>query len=279
MFRTLDEKGDEVWKTGITPEGISADLITAGRLDAGLIQIMDKNHPSFRWDARGLTAYLETADGYDTTSGVRFNSRGLFGFSNINNAHISEINENNATFYLSEDGMRVQPPNFGSDTNKITTDDYAIIGKVDDNVYKGWDNGGLPVLLNDEREDYEESPKHFVKIMEVGSEGGDSGRNGALTIYSDGTLTANHVKFTGSVGWTAAASPSLTVYSQKQSDTNGPPPKPVDGTLYNKFANNHVVNSSDNYVDYWHKIYEDGKDVYKSETSDGGNTWSQVFLI
>ena len=279
MFRTLDEKGDEVWKTGITPEGVSADLITAGRLDAGLIQIMDKNHPSFRWDARGLTAYLETADGYDTTSGVRFNSRGLFGFSNINNAHISEINENNATFYLSEDGMRVQPPNFGSDTNKITTDDYAIIGKVDDNVYKGWDNGGLPVLLNDEREDYEESPKHFVKIMEVGSEGGDSGRNGALTIYSDGTLTANNVKFTGSVGWTAAASPSLTVYSQKQSDRNGPPPKPVDGTLYNKFADNHVVNNLDNYVDYWHKIYNADEDVYMSRTDDGGRTWSVALLI
>jgi hypothetical protein len=107
MFRTLDEKGDEVWKTGITPEGVSADLITAGRLDAGLIQIMDKNHPSFRWDARGLTAYLETGNGYDTASGVRFNSKGLFGFNNIKNAYTREINEENATFYLSQEGMKV----------------------------------------------------------------------------------------------------------------------------------------------------------------------------
>jgi hypothetical protein len=30
MFRNLDEKGNEVWKTGITADGISADLITTG---------------------------------------------------------------------------------------------------------------------------------------------------------------------------------------------------------------------------------------------------------
>lgn len=277
MFRTLDEKGDEVWKTGITPEGISADLITAGRLDAGLIQIMDKNHPSFRWDARGLTAYLETDSGYDAASGVRFNSKGLFGFNNIKNAYTREINEENATFYLSQDGMKVQPPNFGSDANKITTNDYAIIGKVDDYVYKGWDSSGSPVSLNDNRTDFEKSPKNFVKIMEVGTEDETIGKNGALTIYSDGTLTANNVKFVGSVGWTAAASPSLTVYARKTSN-GGVPPKPVDGTLYNKFADTHSEATGD-YVEYWHKIYEDGKDVYKSETSDGGNTWSQVFLI
>jgi hypothetical protein len=39
--------------------------------------------------------------------------------------------------------------------------------------------------------------------MEVGEE-----NSGQLTIYSDGTITANKIKVTESVGWTAAASPN-----------------------------------------------------------------------
>jgi hypothetical protein len=31
------ETKEQVWRTGLTNEGISADLITAGRLDAGAI--------------------------------------------------------------------------------------------------------------------------------------------------------------------------------------------------------------------------------------------------
>jgi hypothetical protein len=30
MFRTLDENNEEVWKTGITPDGIAADYVTSG---------------------------------------------------------------------------------------------------------------------------------------------------------------------------------------------------------------------------------------------------------
>ena len=267
MFRTLDENGDEVWKTGITPEGISADLITAGRLDAGLIQIMDKNHPSFRWDARGLTAYLETTDGYDTTSGVRFNSRGLFGFSNIDNAHLKEINEENATFYLSEDGMRVQPANFGGKNNTIETGDYAIIGKVDEEIYVGWDKNGLPVTKAEAetREDVTQSDKPFTKIMEVGSEI-EARKSGVFTIYSDGTVTTNNIKFTGSVGWTAAASPNQTVYLSASANPN----RPKDGTLYNKFPNNSKTD--------WHKI-QSTDDKYYSTTTNGGLTWSAVYSL
>ena len=265
MFRTLDEKGDEVWKTGITPEGISADLITAGRLDAGLIQIMDKNHPSFRWDARGLTAYLETNKGYDTASGVRFNSKGLFGFNNIKNAYTCEINEENATFYLSQEGIKVQPPNFGSDTNKIYTKDYAAIGKVDEKIYKGWSNGGLPIEV-DSDEKYDEETVKFVKIMEVGSDDGIL-KKGSLTIYSDGTITAKKLLVTDGVGYAAAASPNQIVYHQGIG--GAVPAKPVDGKLYNTFDKTGYD---------WHKE-KGADDKYSSKTTDGGYTWSEVYSI
>lgn len=267
MFRTLDEKGDEVWKTGITPEGISADLITAGRLDAGLIQIMDKNHPSFRWDARGLTAYLETDNGYDTASGVRFNSKGLFGFNNIKNAYTREINEENATFYLSQDGIKVQPPNFGSDANKIYTKDYAAIGKVDEKIYKGWSNDGIPIEIKaGSNEEYSEETTKFVKIMEVGSDDGILKR-GSLTIYSDGTITAKKLLVTDGVGYAAAASPNQIVYHQGIGGTV--PAKPMDEKLYNTF---------DKTGDDWHKE-RGADDKYYSKTTDGGYTWSVVYSL
>lgn len=267
MFRTIDENGEEVWKTGITPDGITADLITAGRLDAGLIQIMDKNRPSFRWDARGLTAYKEES----TDSGVRFNSRGLFGFSGVANAHIGEVDEKNATFYLSEDGMKIEPPHFGSDETPIDTNNYAAIGKVDDEIYKGWRNSGLPAPLSYADEDYEESPKHFVKIMEVGSitkdEKDNDVKTGTLTIYSDGTITAKSLLVTDSVGFAAAASPNQVVY---HAGADGVPGKPAEKTLYSSFP--------DEGSSVWHKDRDDN-DNYYSKTEDGGYTWSVVYSL
>lgn len=263
MFRTLDENGEEAWKTGITPEGVSADLITAGRIDSGTIQIMNKNDTSFRWDSKGITAYdVDNEGNYTKDRGVRFNSNGLLGFDGVDSS-IQTITESNASFYLTEEGMKVQPKNFGVGYDNIGNK-YVKLGKVNDKIYKSWDNKtGLPST--------EGNGNPFVTVMEIGDEG-----SGQFSIYSDGTVTANNIKFTGSVGWTAAASPSLTVYSRKIN--NAPPNKPIDGTLYNKFADTHNAATGD-YVNYWHKIYDSEKDVYMSRTDDGGKTWSQVFLI
>jgi hypothetical protein len=41
----------------MTCEGITADLITSGRVDTGVVQIMHGSDPTFRWDSRGLSAY------------------------------------------------------------------------------------------------------------------------------------------------------------------------------------------------------------------------------
>ena len=265
MFRNLDEKsGNEIWKTGITADGISANMITTGQLDTKTIQIKNGHDTSFRWDSEGITAYsLDNEKKYVKNKGVRFNNKGLLGFSGVDTDK-NEVTKDNASFYFTEDGMRVQPSNFGSEHNVINGDKYVKIGKVNDNIYRSWNSNGLPSTTGD--------GKPFVTVMEVGDQG-----SGQFTIYSDGTVTANNIKFTGSVGWTAAASPSLTVFARKTSD-GGVPNKPANGTLYNKFADTHN-NATGNYVENWHKIYEDGEDMYKSETSDGGNTWSQVFLI
>jgi hypothetical protein len=78
--------------TGITNSGISANLITAGRLDTGAVQIMSGDSPVFRWDAYGISAYdayWSTAGGINTISGVntnkfvRFDKNGIYGINNV----------------------------------------------------------------------------------------------------------------------------------------------------------------------------------------------------
>lgn len=257
MFRTLDENGEEAWKTGITPEGVSADLITAGRIDSGTIQIMNKNDTSFRWDSKGITAYdVDDKGNYTKNKGVRFNSNGLLGFDGVDSSS-APIDEKNASFYLTEEGMKVQPKNFGPEYIDVG-DKYVKLGKVNDKIYKAWnDKTGLPS---------EEGEGHpFVTIMEIGD--GDSGQ---FSIYSDGTVTAKKIKLTGSVGWTSAASPNQIVYHTGATDDGKELKPPDNGTTFNKFVDESDI--------YWHKI-KDEDDKYYSKTTDGGATWSVIYSL
>lgn len=277
MFRTLDENGEEVWKTGITPEGVSADLITAGRIDSGTIQIMNKNDTSFRWDSKGITAYNVDADGnYTKNKGVRFNSNGLLGFDGVDSSS-TPINEKNASFYLTEEGMKVQPRNFAltKDNQNVsyTRNDYVKLGEVDNQIYNDWDSNGVPIWEDFTKD--EEIKKHppFVAVMAVGEtlDDGSGSVKENFRLYSDGTITANKIKLTGSVGWTSAASPNQIVYHTGAGTVNGKiPDKPDDGTTFNKFADDDKTT--------WHKTRL-GDDKYYSKTTDGGATWSVVYSL
>jgi hypothetical protein len=122
LFSTINEKTQEqTWMTGITNQGISANLITAGRLDTGTVQIMSGSDPVFRWDAYGISAYdaywsnsggIETISGVNTKKFVRFDKYGIYGVDNVAGAdgavwHPSKGSdiEKNAAFYLTWDGM------------------------------------------------------------------------------------------------------------------------------------------------------------------------------
>ena len=55
-------QGNWRWNTGITPEGINADLITSGQLDTNLIKIYAGNHLRFQMNGDGIFAYKSTID-------------------------------------------------------------------------------------------------------------------------------------------------------------------------------------------------------------------------
>lgn len=143
LFSATDpETQDTTWRTGLTNEGISADLITAGRLDAGAVQIMSGDIPVFRWDAYGISAYDATwteANGASIISGinskkfVRFDKNGIYGINDAPGIDGSswyptslEDIDSNATFALTWKGLKVT----GNDSSALH------IGKMDDAILK-----------------------------------------------------------------------------------------------------------------------------------------------
>ena len=73
--------GGKNWTTGITGQGINADVITTGRLDTNLIRIFNENEPTFTWDSNGINAFAFNDTGkVEYGKFVRFNQYGLFGY-------------------------------------------------------------------------------------------------------------------------------------------------------------------------------------------------------
>lgn len=59
IFTATEKNSDGSWRwnTGITPEGINADLITTGQLDTNLIKIYAGDHLRFQMNGDGIFAY------------------------------------------------------------------------------------------------------------------------------------------------------------------------------------------------------------------------------
>lgn len=145
LFFSTD--GGETWDQGVGPQGINADYIKFGQLDASKIQIIDGEYIYFLWDKSGINAYRSPSA---STNGLvdfaRFNKYGL---SLIENNHVrlragyefkTSINEANQTgnyfdelpltnqnvgFYLYNDSGQ---PIFKTETRseyKNTGEDYS----------------------------------------------------------------------------------------------------------------------------------------------------------
>lgn len=128
MGTTDKETGVRSWKTGLTPEGISASLVTAGTINTGNIQITNGSDPVFRWDTFGISAFdadwnngqiISRANPYKF---VRFDKHGIYGINGVveDNTSVNgeswkpnDINEIDAkaTFALTWEGLKVTGSN------------------------------------------------------------------------------------------------------------------------------------------------------------------------
>lgn len=92
IFVTND--GGETWKNAIRGDGISTELLTAGRINTEEIVIYNADAPSFRWDPYGLSAYKFNENReVDTTEFVRFDQYGMYGVK-TNDTVFKPLNEN-----------------------------------------------------------------------------------------------------------------------------------------------------------------------------------------
>lgn len=143
--------GERVWKTGLTPDGITASLITAGTLNAGEITIMNGSEPVFRWDAYGISAF-DVDGGQDTEflstnpyKFVRFDRHGIYGIDSEPTdedkgtdgrswkpASIDEIDEL-ATFALTWEGLKVTSPDGAIARLGRTKEDGTIFQVLNNN--------------------------------------------------------------------------------------------------------------------------------------------------
>lgn len=89
---SVDEVGNRIWNSAITPNGINAGLITTGQLDTNLIKIYNGNNIAFQWNSEGLYAYKTLDDGTpDLSQYVKYSQNGLEYINNINGKEVSTV--------------------------------------------------------------------------------------------------------------------------------------------------------------------------------------------
>lgn len=126
IFVTND--GGETWKNAIRGDGISTELLTAGRVNTSEIYIYDGNAPSFRWDSDGLTAYSYDSNGINFGKFVRHDQYGIYGYdggSDFIPTSIQNIKDN-ARFGLTWDGFFLKSSGTGG-TFEISTEQDLVV--------------------------------------------------------------------------------------------------------------------------------------------------------
>ena len=130
----LSSNGGKDWTTGITGDGINADVITAGRIDTDRIRIFNKAmQQTFEWNSTGINAYMQggrcswtedDGNGNSTTyivdldtnqvnygKFVRFDHYGLYGYAGGDPTWIpNNISDviSNSNFSLTWKGLNIK---------------------------------------------------------------------------------------------------------------------------------------------------------------------------
>ena len=102
----LSKDGGLTWQTGITGSGINANYINTGRIDTSVINIMNGNYPSFRWDGHGINAYQFTVGEYDNVFNfnnfIRFDQYGLYGVKGYDSAEFMPAGSEDPDRYIKD---------------------------------------------------------------------------------------------------------------------------------------------------------------------------------
>lgn len=79
IFITTD--GGVTWKSAIRSGGVSTENLAAGAISTGVINVVDGEHATFRWDAQGINSFYYDNNGINTSRFVRFDHYGIYGIN------------------------------------------------------------------------------------------------------------------------------------------------------------------------------------------------------
>lgn len=125
----VSNDGGATWKNAIRGDGITADVITAGKLNVEQVTIYGKNAPSFFWDDRGINAFEINSNGSTNFSKyVRFDKYGLYGIRNQQNFLPNNEQDvyNNADFGLTWSKFFIKNKNDNNSIEISTDKDITV---------------------------------------------------------------------------------------------------------------------------------------------------------
>ena len=194
----VDDKGERIWTTAITPEGINATAISAGSLDTQLIRIYGKSNLAFQWNSEGLFAYKQVdASKFDENYFVRLNENGLLYMNDGQKA--LELGWDGLTISGAEGHLLLNSKNGLQllDENKI----HALVtfGKLDGNYGMFFKNANGDITLKTTNKGNLE----LVDELKIGT--GDTSNFAGLSghdKYTD-SITKKHIRF-----WAGSNSPN-----------------------------------------------------------------------
>lgn len=131
LFVTND--GGQTWKNAVRGDGISTDILTAGRINTSEIYIYDGAHSSFRWDNTGINAYFTDESNTNFGKYVRFDRFGIYGCNKETDEPHSEeaiwVNPN-IKFGLTWKGFFLRGGDGNNSSLNISDDGEGIVFKI-----------------------------------------------------------------------------------------------------------------------------------------------------
>lgn len=285
----VTKDGGETWETGITGDGINANVITTGQLNTGEVNIMTGEVASHRWDDKGISAYqtiydLETGSvtGVNNKNFVRFDEFGLYGIQGkaefnaretTNGVHgIKKIQEN-SIFSLTQDGLTIGKDGYGlkADASGITIGNTMSITSNGISISDGFRAtkdalyiGGWAITEKGLLEDWQDPALWLSSIGRVGIVN-DSEQN--FAIYANGNFgvtTGGYLHATG-----ANISGTITADSGKIAGWTIDPNKLSCSTEVNDITYTAAIQKfSEN-----HKVSERAAFLIEVTDKDGNDTW------
>ena len=226
----ISTDGGTTWKNAVRGEGISTQYLTAGNINVGSIVILDGQFTTFRWDSKGISAYVPIeGGGINLGKFVRFDHYGIYGVNGESNFSPNSEQEiyDKASFGMTWNRFFMKN-NKGTGSIEISTDkDIQIkagenerikIGRLDENGQQYGirisDDFGNPVMetgdkgklwlknqlnISKSRDDYNiqlgflENTKDNSDVHEVFN------ATGKFIVYEDGSMKATDGEFTGTI--------------------------------------------------------------------------------